>query len=72
MWHCGMPVIKKTRRQDIVQALNLGESEASEELPALGAQISAEVRNSESLGIYFIIYIYTIYIMGISNSQRLT
>eukprot|EP00435_Cladocopium_sp_Y103_P007138 s2146_g2.t1 len=28
--------------QDIVQALNLGESEASEELPALGAQISAE------------------------------
>jgi hypothetical protein len=41
-----------------VQALNLGESEASEELPALGAQISAEVRNSESLGIYFIIYIY--------------
>jgi len=52
-----------------VQALNLGESEASEELPALGAQISAEVRNSESLGIYFIIYIY---IMGRSNSQRLT
>ena len=41
-----------------MQALNLGESEASEELPALGAQISAEVRNSESLGIYFIIYIY--------------
>jgi hypothetical protein len=44
-----------------VQALNLGESEASEELPALGAQISAEVRNSESLGIYFIIYIYIYY-----------
>ena len=41
-----------------MQALNLGESEASEELPALGAQISAEVRNSESLGIYFIKYIY--------------
>ena len=44
-----------------MQALNLGESEASEELPALGAQISAEVRNSESLGIYFIIYIYIYY-----------
>ena len=28
-----------------MQALNLGESEASEELPSLGASISAEVHN---------------------------